>query len=185
MQQVVKNSPDHHFSTWTMDIVHFLWDEQWAEVRCPGSASALSGRITLQTIVSCLCLHGWKGPNKSVLWSIKLWCILAVMWKQSVYKMLSHNSGMIPFRCLRRWSLQTARFFARTWVYGSFRPSFLRLSLRFGIEPQWHTDRNLHTTHVIYFAMSKIEQEESGQRMKPGSTKDEHRVWSWRITYLE
>lgn len=65
-------------------------------VHCSSSTQALCLCITLQIVVLCLCLHGWKSPNKSasVLWSIKLWLILPVMWKQRVYKMPSHNSAV-------------------------------------------------------------------------------------------
>lgn len=72
--------------------------------------------ITLQIVVLCLCLHGWKDPNKSnksVLWSSKLWLILPVMWKQRVYKMPSHNCGMIWFW----WMLQGAHLFTQRWLY--------------------------------------------------------------------
>lgn len=65
-------------------------------VHCSSSTQALCLCITLQIVVLCLCLHGWKSPNKSasVLWSIKLWLILPVMWKQRVYKMPSHNGAV-------------------------------------------------------------------------------------------
>lgn len=60
----------------------------------------------------CVFMAGKAQTNPaSVLWSIKLWLILPVMWKQRVYKMPSHNWGMIWFGCLRKW--KTACLF--TW----------------------------------------------------------------------
>lgn len=44
----------------------------------------------------CVFMAGKAQTNPaSVLWSIKLWLILPVMWKQRVYKMPSTNCGMI------------------------------------------------------------------------------------------
>lgn len=46
----------------------------------------------------CVFMAGKAQTNpESVLWSIKLWLILPVMWKQRVYKMPGHNRGMICF----------------------------------------------------------------------------------------
>lgn len=58
--------------------------------------------ITLLSYV-CVFMAGKAQTNPaSVLWSIKLWLILPVMWKQRVYKMPSHNCGMIWFSCPRK-----------------------------------------------------------------------------------
>lgn len=47
----------------------------------------------------CVFMAGKTQTNPApVLWSIKLWLILPVMWKQRVYKMPSHNSGVTWFQ---------------------------------------------------------------------------------------
>lgn len=67
----------------------------------------------------CVFMAGKTQTNPApVLWSIKLWLILPVMWKQRVYKMLSHNGGMIWLLWPRKWMLQAVRFFTWRWSYG-------------------------------------------------------------------
>lgn len=77
-------------------------------------ARGLAVFVSHYKLLSCVCVFMAEKTQTnpaSVPWSIKLWLILPVMWKQRVYKMASRDRGVIWFRSPGKWRLSAAHYF--------------------------------------------------------------------------